>query len=124
MSGTGQRLYGRARTRIPGGTQLLSRVAGVATATRLILTGDLVTGAEAERLGIVHVSAPDESVESIAFEWAEQLATRSPSALREIKSCLSLAPSDAGLAAEIEGSRRILAEPGTRDRVNSFFART
>ena len=104
-----------------GGTQRLARVAGIATATRLILTGDLVSGIEAERLGIVHVAVPADEVEKLAFEWADGLVTRSASALREIKNCLAAAPSEEGYAAEIDGSERLLAEPGAMDHVSSFF---
>ena len=106
-----------------GGTQRLSRIAGIATATRLILTGDLVSGSAAEQLGIVHVSVPRDGVQAIAFGWAEELSKKSGSALREIKNCLRLAPSPEGFAAEVDGSARLLAEPGTKDFVNSFFAR-
>ena len=105
-----------------GGTQRLARVAGIATATRLILTGDLVSGTEAQRLGIVHVAMPADGVEELAFDWADGLVTRSASALREIKNCLAMAPSDGGFAAEVDGSERLLAEPGAIDYVSSFFA--
>lgn len=106
-----------------GGTQMLTRLAGPATAARLILTGELVTGAEAERLGIVHTAVAAEEVSPTAFAWAEELASRSASALREIKRCLALAPSDEGYAAEISGSARLLSEPATVELVSSFFSR-
>jgi enoyl-CoA hydratase len=105
-----------------GGTQRLTRVAGISTATRLMLTGELISGSEAHRLGIVHLAVPADRVEQRAFEWADELATRSPSALRELKNCLAAAPSAEGFAAEIEGNERLLAEPGAKDYVGSFFA--
>lgn len=106
-----------------GGTQRLTRVAGIATATRLILTGELVSGIEAERLGIVHKAVSRDQVEPQAFAWAESLAQFPASSLAEIKSCLSVAPSDAGFAAEVDGSARLLAAPDSQKMVNAFLAR-
>ncbi len=55
-----------------GGTQRLPRTVGVAKALEICLTGDNVTGSEAERLGLVNmaVSAPD------VMKAAEDLARR------------------------------------------------
>ncbi len=105
-----------------GGTQRLTRVAGVATATRLILTGELVSGTEAERLGIVHKAVGHGEAEARAFTWADGLARLPSAPLAEIKRCLSLAPSDAGFAAEIEGAARVLATPDSQRMVNEFLA--
>lgn len=106
-----------------GGTQLLSRIAGPAIATRLILTGSLVSGSEAERLGIVHVSSPPQRVNEIALEWAEQLAAQSPLAVRAAKECLLLAPSPDGYSAEIDATGRLLAHGDGTDRVAAFLSR-
>lgn len=106
-----------------GGTQRLTRVAGIATATRLILTGELVSGTDAECLGIVHKAVARNEVEAQAFSWADGLAQLPSSSLAEIKHCLELAPSDAGFAAEIEGSARLLAVRDSRDMVNAFLDR-
>lgn len=106
-----------------GGTQRLTRVAGLPTATRLILTGDLVSGAEAERLGIVHIATDQGSVERVAIQYAADLASRSRAALREIKRCLAVAPSQDGFDREIDGSARLLADPESSAFVNAFFSR-
>lgn len=105
-----------------GGTQLLTRLAGPGVAARMILSGELIDGTEAERLGIVHCVREASAVEGTALEWAEVLATKPASALREIKRCLLLAPSPEGYAAEIEGSARLLADPKTLTTVADFFA--
>lgn len=106
-----------------GGTQLLSRIAGLATATRLILTGALVSGSEAERLGIVQTVAPAHQVNGIALEWAEQLAAQSPLAVRAAKECLLLAPSPDGYSAEIDATDRLLEQGDGTDRVAAFLSR-
>lgn len=105
-----------------GGTQRLTRIAGLAVATRLILTGELVSGAEAERLGIVHKAVERNEVEAQAFKWADDVAELPPTALAEIKRCLALAPSEAGFAAEIDGTRRIFMAPDSRKLIQKFLA--
>lgn len=106
-----------------GGTQRLSRIAGVGVATRLIMTGDLVSGAEAERLGIVHFAVTPEEVENMAFSLAERLCQGSTAAIREIKACIALAPSAAGFTAEVDASARLLDAPESMKMVDAFLSR-
>lgn len=106
-----------------GGTQRLTRIAGLAAATRLILTGELVSGAEAERLGIVHVAVERSDVEAQAFTWANDVAALPGATLAEIKRCLALAPSEAGFAAEIDGTRRVLAASDSHKLIKKFLKR-
>ena len=107
-----------------GGTQLLSHIAGPATATRLILTGALVSGSEAEKLGIVHTALPQQQVNGIALEWAQQIAAQSPLAVREAKKCLLLAPSPDGYSAELDATDRLLEQGDGTDRVAAFLSRS
>jgi enoyl-CoA hydratase/carnithine racemase len=68
-----------------GGTQRLPRIAGVAAAKRLILGAEVITGAQAAALGVVHWAVP-----------AAELAARAPIArdivaaprLAEAKACI------------------------------------
>lgn len=106
-----------------GGTQRLTRVAGLAAATRLILTGELVSGAEAERLGIVHMAVERRDVEPQAFTWAGEVAALPRTTVAEIKRCLALAPSEAGFAAEIDGTGRVLAAPDSHRLIEKFLER-
>lgn len=106
-----------------GGTQRLTRIAGTATATRMILTGELVSGTDAERLGIVHKAVPANEVDAEAHAWAEALTGFAPSSLTEIKRCLSLAPSPSGFTAEIEASARLFAAPDSQRLVHAFLSR-
>ena len=106
-----------------GGTQRLTRIAGLAAATRLILTGELVSGAEAERLGIVHKSVDRTDVEAQAFTWASEVAALPSATVAEIKRCLALAPSEAGFAAEIDGAARVLSAPDSQALIRRFLER-
>jgi enoyl-CoA hydratase len=68
-----------------GGTQRLTRLIGEGKAMELMLTGDMLSAEEAERLGLVnHVYAPEE-LESKTMELANRIAEMSPVALAMAK---------------------------------------
>ncbi len=67
-----------------GGLTRLPRLIGHSTAARLLLTGDLVDGAEAERLGIVDAAVPAERVLDEALALAGRIAAAAPLATRAI----------------------------------------
>nr|MDT0664733.1 enoyl-CoA hydratase-related protein [Micromonospora sp. DSM 115978] len=56
-------------------TWLLPRLIGLANATDLLLTGRIITGAEAASLGLVNCAVPAESVLDRAMEIARDIAT-------------------------------------------------
>jgi enoyl-CoA hydratase len=86
-----------------GGTQRLPRVAGVAAALRLILTGEMVDAAEAHRVGIVSEVTEPAQLMPRALAIAEMIASKSPvavaSAKQATRAALSL-PLDEGLRME------------------------
>jgi enoyl-CoA hydratase/carnithine racemase len=67
-----------------GGLARLPRLIGPSTAARLLLTGDLVDGAEAERLGIVDAAVPAERVLDEALALATRIAAAAPLSTRAI----------------------------------------
>ncbi len=72
-----------------GGTYLLPRLIGLQKAKELVLFGDDLPAAEAERLGLVNrVVAPDKLHDS-AREWAERLAAGPTVALTQAKRLLN-----------------------------------
>jgi enoyl-CoA hydratase/carnithine racemase len=72
---------------IPGGgsTQRLPRLIGRQRALGLILTGDRLTGTEAEAWGLAYRVVPADRFDQAVAELADQLAGRNPSAQRRIK---------------------------------------
>ena len=64
---------------------LLPRLVGVARANELLLTGRLVDGAEAERLGILNRAVPATEVLPAAMELAQTIAANAPVAVRYTK---------------------------------------
>jgi len=71
-----------------GSTFFLPRVVGAARAAELLLSGRLVSGEEAVRLGICHEAAPSGDVRARADAIADDLASAAPLAVRLTKSAL------------------------------------
>jgi len=72
---------------IPGGgaTQRLPRILGPRKAKELMFLGSRVSGAEAERLGLVNRAVPADRLEAAAEEWVRTLQEKSPTALSYMK---------------------------------------
>lgn len=109
-----------------GGTQRLTRLCGRGIASRLILGGEVIDGAHAERLGVVQWSQP----RSLLAEWTRKLAARiaqAPrSALAANKRCLEAAGDSArdGYAEELASTRKLYQHPETRRRVTEFLEKS
>jgi enoyl-CoA hydratase/carnithine racemase len=63
------------------GYQVLASV-GRKRAMEMVLTGDIISAVEAERIGLVNKVVPPEKLEEVTMELAEKLATKSPVALQ------------------------------------------
>ena len=107
-----------------GGTQRLTRLAGRATALRLILSGETLDGASAASLGLVQWAVPRAELPSRATELAARTAASPRGALAACKSCIAAAgdPARDGYAEELAASRRLYASPATRGLVSAFLA--
>lgn len=68
-----------------GGTQRLPRLVGTGHALRLILTGEMIDAAEAERLGLVEQIVPLDELREKTLELAGKIAEKSPLTLRVAK---------------------------------------
>jgi enoyl-CoA hydratase len=65
-----------------GGTQRMARLLGKGKALELILTGDRIGAAEAERIGLVNKVVPADQLLATAEEMARKIMTRGPLAVR------------------------------------------
>jgi enoyl-CoA hydratase/carnithine racemase len=107
-----------------GGTQLLPRVVGLAKAKELILTGEIIDGAEAERIGLVNRVVPAGTALEVAIGLAETIASRGPVAVQEAKRVLDVGADlslDEGLAIELEASERIFSSEDMLEGARAFF---
>jgi enoyl-CoA hydratase len=74
-----------------GGTQRLTRAIGKSPAMRMILTGEPISAADAERAGLVALVTQDELVVEDALALAAKIAAKSPLALRMAKEAVNAA---------------------------------
>jgi enoyl-CoA hydratase/carnithine racemase len=66
----------------------LARNVGLKKALEMVLTGDIISAAEAQRLGLVNKVVPPDKLEEATLEMAAKLAAKSPLALQAGKSGL------------------------------------
>lgn len=88
-----------------GGTVLLPRLIGEAKAKELIYLSKTVTGAEAERIGLVNLAVEPGKLLPTALQWAERLRTRSSLSLAAAKASIenAIANPDFRSAGKTEG---------------------
>jgi enoyl-CoA hydratase/carnithine racemase len=71
-----------------GGLLVLPRLVGLARAYELILSGDIIDAAEAERIGMVNKVVPHDDLPKAALEFAAKFAAQAPLAQRLAKEAL------------------------------------
>jgi enoyl-CoA hydratase len=108
-----------------GGTQRLTRLCGQGIAKRLILGAELVTGLEAERLGIVQWAQPRAQLADWTRDMAARFAALPKAAQGAIKRCIAAEgdPARDGYAEEIAETRMLYNHPETRRKVLEFLNR-
>lgn len=109
-----------------GGTQRLTRLCGNGIANRLILGGEAIDGALAERLGVVQWSQPLPQLAQWTRELAARFAQAPRPALAAGKRCMSAVgdPHRDGYAEELAATRKLYQHPETRRRVAEFLERS
>jgi len=71
-----------------GVSYFLPRLVGASVASELMLTGDFIDAARAERTGLVSRVVPDDQLDACARSMAEAMLRNSPVALKLTKDCL------------------------------------
>jgi len=107
-----------------GGTQRLTRLFGPALSKRLILGAEVLDGAAAAALGLVHWSAPRAELPARASEIAKRIAELPQAALAACKACIAAAcePGRGGYTDELDFTRSLLSNAETQRRVKAFLA--
>jgi 2-(1,2-epoxy-1,2-dihydrophenyl)acetyl-CoA isomerase len=105
-----------------GGTWILPRLIGPKKALALMLTGEIVSAQEAERLGLVHKVYPDASFAEDVRTFAEALATGPSFTYRLIKETLSKSLSN-DLEAQLALESKLQSQAGfSRDFIEGVTA--
>ncbi len=109
-----------------GGTQRLTRLCGRGVASRLILGGEVMDGALAERLGVVQWSFPRALLAERSREIAARFAEAPRAALAANKRCITAFgdPGRDGYADELSATRALYGDAETRRRVSEFLKRS
>ncbi|MDE2261488.1 MAG: enoyl-CoA hydratase/isomerase family protein [Gammaproteobacteria bacterium] len=105
-----------------GGTQRLVRAMGKFAAMRWLLTGDLLSAADAQALGLVSEVVPDGRALPHALEMATRIAALPPLAVAAIKEAVLLGadlPLEAALRLESQSFQMLFA---TEDRAEGMRA--
>jgi enoyl-CoA hydratase len=108
-----------------GGTQRMTRLAGFPTALRLILGAEVVSGAEAGKLGLVQWTCPGMELAATAASVASRYAALPSHAVAAAKACIAMAaaPAQDGFNAEVEQSRTLLHSRATHALIERFLNR-
>ena len=73
-----------------GGILLLPLLVGMNRAKELLLTGDVISGEAAARLGIVNHAVPPEQLREFTLALATKLASKAPYAMKTTKASLNM----------------------------------
>lgn len=107
-----------------GGTQRLTRLVGEGKAMELILTGDMISAEEAERLGLVNYTVEPGELESKTMEIANKIAEMSPVAVSLAKQAVKNAARldlRAGLDAEVDLFSLCFSSEDKEEGVRAFL---
>jgi enoyl-CoA hydratase len=88
-----------------GATQRLPRLVGEGRSMEMVLTGDMIDAATAERIGLINHVYPAEQLEAETMKLAEKIAEKAPIALQLSKEAVKFASRsnlDEGLRREVD----------------------
>jgi enoyl-CoA hydratase len=106
-----------------GGTQRLTRLVGVGKAKELVYTGKIVDAKTAEQLGIVNMVVPADKFREAVRQFALDLASKAPVALKVAKALINKGAEiglDAALALEREGFGVVASTEDLQEGVSAF----
>jgi enoyl-CoA hydratase/carnithine racemase len=106
-----------------GGTQRLTRLCGLPAASRLILTGEIIDGMEAHRIGIAQWCVESDRVADTAAQLAQRCAAFPRFATAGAKSAIHMAADagGSGFSRETEVVRACFESAETRGLVATFL---
>ena len=109
-----------------GAAWLLPRLVGLSHATELLMTGDFITAARAQEIGLYNKVVPANELLPAARAVAEQLAQGPSAALAVTKDALNREASmdlETALALEAEAQAELMRHPNFRESYDAFVAK-
>ncbi|MFQ6014025.1 MAG: enoyl-CoA hydratase/isomerase family protein [Anaerolineae bacterium] len=104
------------------GTYFLPRLIGLAKATQLFFSGEIVDAHQAEKLGLVNKVVADDRLEEATWEWATRLARGPTQALGRMKELLNQSL-NADLKSQLKRERQAQQKSGeTEDFIEGLRA--
>lgn len=107
-----------------GGSQRLPRLIGVTKAKELLYTGDLISGKEAERIGLVNRAVPDDKLEETVEGLIAKLTDKPPLSLAAMKTVVNRGMEssiEAGLALEYQAVKALEATEDFKESMAAFL---
>ena len=109
-----------------GGTYFLPRLIGFQKASALMMTGDKLTAAEAEKMGMIYKVFPDADFEKESFSVASKLAQMPTTGLAHTKTALNISMQNTfgeQLVQEDRLQRKAAATADYQEGINAFTAK-
>jgi enoyl-CoA hydratase/carnithine racemase len=109
-----------------GAAHLLPRLVGLTKATELLFTGDFISAAEAQRIGLYNRVVPSAELAGVTGELAERLARGPGFALAKTKEMLNRELSmdlNAALECEAQAQAICMQHPDYREAYEAFIAK-
>lgn len=106
-----------------GGTQRLTRLVGMTKAKELVFTGKMFDARTAEQLGIVNIVASADKFKETVRQFALELASKPPVALKVAKALINKGANislDSALELEREGFGVVASSEDLREGVSAF----
>lgn len=107
-----------------GGTQRLTRLVGMTKAKEMVFTGRIIDAKTAEQIGIVNMVVPADKFRETVSQFAKDLASKAPVALKVAKALINKG-SDIGLesalALEREGFGVVGSSEDLKEGVSAFM---
>jgi enoyl-CoA hydratase/carnithine racemase len=106
-----------------GAAYLLPRLVGLTKATELLYTGDFISAAEAERIGLYNQVVPHDQLEAITRAFAERLARGPAFAIGKTKEMLAREANmsfEAALESEAQAQAICMQHPDYREAYEAF----
>jgi enoyl-CoA hydratase/carnithine racemase len=111
---------------VGGGAHLLTSLAGRSVATRMILTGSVLSAEESRSAGLVDEVVEHDDLLNRASDLAADLASAPPASVRAARGLVRLhddAAWDAALKASYDANVRLLQEEAVRERLRGVLER-